>query len=188
MIDPKRFRNSFTMAPESTPAGAQTAVRAPAGEPGANSASPSSRAAARVARASNWAFSIRFSRPISRLEYILGKSVTVWWYLLLISTAPALALYVLAVLLSPSISVVAYTWDIPFRVLAATAVLLIPTTAMALAFSSLTRHIVTAGFLWYAVWIVGGMAHGILYMVDQIQAIQAGQTTFDWYRWDLISL
>jgi hypothetical protein len=133
------------------------------------------------------AFLLYFSRPISRLEYILGKSVTVWWYLLLISTAPALALYVLAVLLSPSISVVAYTWDIPFRVLAATAVLLIPTTAMALAFSSLTRHIVTAGFLWYAVWIVGGMAHAILYTVDSMRTIGTTET-FDWYRWDLISL
>jgi hypothetical protein len=135
------------------------------------------------------AFLIYFSRPISRLEYILGKSATVWGYLMLISTAPALALYVLAVSLSPSIEVVVYTWDLPLRVLAATAVLLIPTTAMALAFSAITRHVVTAGFLWYGVWIMGGMAQWILWSVDRAVELESGgRQQLDSHRWDLVSL
>jgi ABC-2 type transport system permease protein len=113
------------------------------------------------------AFLVYFSRPISRLEYILGKSATVWGYLLLITTAPALALYVLAVALSPSVKVVLHTWDVPLRVLGASVVLIVPTTAIALAFSSLTRRAVTAGFLWYAVWVLGAMAFFILQANEQ---------------------
>jgi ABC-type transport system involved in multi-copper enzyme maturation permease subunit len=133
------------------------------------------------------AFLLYFARPISRLEYIFGKMATVWAYVMLITTAPAMALYVLAVMVSPSVEVVAYTWDIPLRVLAATAVLLIPTTALALAFSAITRHTVTAGFLWYAVWVMGGMAHLVLYLFDSQQAVLAGKIEFDEYRWDLLS-
>jgi hypothetical protein len=113
------------------------------------------------------AFLVYFSRPVSRLEYILGKSATVWGYLLLITTAPALALYVLAVAVSPSVEVVGHTWDVPLRVLGASVVLIIPTTAMALAFSSLTRRAVTAGFLWYAVWVLGALAFFILQANEQ---------------------
>lgn len=135
------------------------------------------------------AFLIYFSRPVSRFEYILGKMATVWGYLMLISTAPALALYVLAVSLSPSVEVIVYTWDLPLRVLAATAVLLIPTTAMALAFSSITRHVVTAGFLWYGVWIMGGMAQWILWTIDRVAENQPGkEREIDPHRWDLVSL
>jgi ABC-type transport system involved in multi-copper enzyme maturation permease subunit len=134
------------------------------------------------------AFLLYFSRPISRLEYILGKSAAVWGYLVLITVAPALALYGLAVLLSPSIDVILYTWDLPLRIVAASVVLLLPTTALALAFSSLTRQVVTAGFLWYAVWVLGWMAHFILYSLDQVQSSVAGrppEPVDD--RWALIS-
>ncbi|MEQ8790375.1 MAG: ABC transporter permease subunit [Pirellulaceae bacterium] len=152
------------------------------------------------------AFLVYFSRPISRVEYILGKSATVWGYLLLITTAPALALYALAVALSPSVEVVAHTWDIPLRVLAASVVLIIPTTSLALAFSSLTKRAVTAGFLWYAVWVLGGMAYAILQanaqseqFLQQQQDLQQQQAEGAWgevveapqpqlSRWAFVSL
>lgn len=66
------------------------------------------------------AFLLYFSRPITRWDYVAGKFVTVFFYLALISTFPALALYVLGVLLSPSLSVVTATWDLPLRILAST--------------------------------------------------------------------
>ena len=86
------------------------------------------------------AFLLYFSRPLTRGEYILGKAAVVWCYLLLITTLPALTLYVMAVLFSPDLSVVEHTWDLPLRILAASAVLMIPTTAVALFFSSLTYN------------------------------------------------
>ena len=86
------------------------------------------------------AFLLYFSRPLTRGEYLLGKLSSVWVYLSAISTLPALALYVLGVLLSPNLSVVSATWDLPFRIVAASMVLMLPTSILALCFSSLTQE------------------------------------------------
>ena len=74
------------------------------------------------------AFLLYFSRPLTRGEYLLGKLASVWAYLSVISTMPALALYVLGVLLSPNLGVVSATWDLPFRIVAASLVLMLPTS------------------------------------------------------------
>ncbi len=85
------------------------------------------------------AFLLYFSRPLSRIEYISGKFLVLGGYLFLISAVPALTLYVLAILLSPpEMAVIGSTWDLPFRILLASVVLILPTVALALAFSSMT--------------------------------------------------
>lgn len=104
------------------------------------------------------AFILYFSRPITRIEYVLGKASVIWAYSIWITTLPALALYVLAVLLSPSLSVVLDTWDLPLRVIGATAVLLVPTTCVALMLSSLVTETRYATFCWFTLWILGGVA------------------------------
>lgn len=106
------------------------------------------------------AFLLYFSRPLTRGEYLFGKLASVWVYLSVISTLPALALYVLGVLLSPNLSVISATWDIPFRILAASLVLMLPTSVLALCFSSLTQESRYAGFAWFAVWILGWFTYG----------------------------
>lgn len=108
------------------------------------------------------AFLFYFSRPLSRLEYIVGKSATVWFFLAMITAAPALVLYLLGIALSPDTSVIAYTWDIPLRVIAAAMVVIVPTTAIALCFSSLSQESRYAGFAWFAMWIVGAIAYGFV--------------------------
>lgn len=106
------------------------------------------------------AFLLYFSRPLTRGEYLLGKLASVWAYLSLISTLPALALYVLGVLLSPNLSVVSATWDLPLRVMAASVILMLPTSMLALCFSSLTQESRYAGFAWFAIWIMGWFTFG----------------------------
>lgn len=125
------------------------------------------------------AFLLYFSRPIIRAEYILGKLAIVWGYVFMITTAPALTLYLIGVGLSPRMAVVAYTWDLPLRVLASSAVLMIPTAAMALAFSSLTTKTWQAGFAWFAVWVFGLVAYLTLHA-------NLGPALDD--RWSLLSL
>ncbi len=85
-----------------------------------------------------------------------------WGYLLLITTAPSLCLYVLGVFLSPRFGVVADTWDLPLRVLGASAVLMLPTAALALALSSLTSEPRYATFAWFGIWAIGWVAYGIV--------------------------
>ncbi len=108
------------------------------------------------------AFLLYFSRPLSRWEYILGKTGTVWFYLALISTLPALSLYVLGVLLSPQLEVVRATWDLPLRIVAASAVLMVPTASLALCLSSMTQESRYAGFAWFAIWVLGWFTYGIM--------------------------
>lgn len=112
------------------------------------------------------AFLLYFSRPTTRAEYVLGKSGAVWFYLAMIATAPALALYLLGILLSPNFGVIAATWDLPLRVLAASAVLMIPTAALALCISSLTEETRYAGFGWFTLWTMGWFTYGIMTTVE----------------------
>jgi hypothetical protein len=122
------------------------------------------------------AFLLYFSRPITPPEYVLGKAMVVWVYLAVVTTLPALVLYALGVLLSPSLSVVLYTWDIPFRILVASCVLLIPTASLALFFSSLTTESRYAGFAWFALWGLGWAAYA------NLEALGLGR------QWSMISL
>lgn len=109
------------------------------------------------------AFLLYFSRPLTRVEYILGKLAVVCAYVMMITTIPALSLYLLGVLLSPpDTAVIAATWDLPLRILAASVVLMVPTAALALAFSSLTSRTFYAGFAWFAAWLLGLVAYLIL--------------------------
>lgn len=116
------------------------------------------------------AYLIYFARPISRLEYIAGKIGVVAFYLLSIATLPALILYGLGVVLSPSLEVVLSTWDLPLRVLVASACLIIPTTLVALALSSLTLESRYAGFGWFAMWIIGHVTFSSLIAWPSLEA------------------
>lgn len=117
------------------------------------------------------AFLAYFSRPINRVGYILGKSFVVWFYLLLITTGPALVLYIIGVGLSPDWTVVFDTWDLPLYILIASAFLVIPATALSLMFSSLTSETRYAQYAWYAVWTLGFVAFYVL-----------GLTGDNWYE------
>ena len=122
------------------------------------------------------AFLLHFSRPISPWEYIFGKAMVIWAYLAAITTLPALVLYVVGVLLSPEFRVVLATWDLPLRILVASLVLMVPTTSLALFFSSMTSESRYAGFAWFAVWGLGWAAYA------NLEAINAGR------QWSMISL
>jgi ABC-type transport system involved in multi-copper enzyme maturation permease subunit len=135
------------------------------------------------------AFLLYFSRPLGRFEYVLGKLVTVWAYLAMITIAPAIVLYVLGILLSPELSVVAATWDLPLRVLAATAVVSVPTASLALCISSLTQESRIAAFAWFAIWILGFVTFGILSSVEGLDSSITNSVPFNQESvWSHVSL
>lgn len=106
-----------------------------------------------------------FSRPLTPLSYILGKSSIVWFYLCLVTTIPALILYGMGVLLSAEWRVVFDTWQLPLRILLASAILVIPTTALALAFSACTLESRYATLAWIATWVLGWVAYTVMPLV-----------------------
>jgi hypothetical protein len=131
------------------------------------------------------AYLIYFSRPLATWEYALGKAAIVCIYLAMITTVPALCLYVLGVLLSPDISVLQYTWDLPLRICVSSIVVMIPTTSLALCYSSLTRESRYAGFAWFATWILGWVAFTTL-TVRETQLFPDFAQTHS--RWTMLSL
>lgn len=102
------------------------------------------------------------SRPLSPTGYVLGKACVLFFLLAMITTFPAIAVYSFGLLLSNDLGSFLQTWDIPFRILLATAVLVLPTSAVALAFSSMTQESRFAAFAWFAMWIVGWVTYLIL--------------------------
>ena len=122
------------------------------------------------------AFLLYFSRPIGRIEYLFGKLMIPAVYIMLVTTLPAMALYLFAVMLSPNLSVVFSTWDIPFRILAASAVLVVPTASLALMLSSLTHESRFASFAWFAIWALG---HGAWFAVLIAQTARMQRPPFE---------
>lgn len=101
------------------------------------------------------AFLLYFSRPLSQFQYILGKAATILFYTSLVTLLPGLLLYMIGVLLSPRISIIAYTWDIPLRVFAVSTMITVPCTFLSLMFSSMTTESRYASMAWFVVWICG---------------------------------
>ncbi len=108
------------------------------------------------------AFLLYFSRPLTKLQYIFGKAATIMLYLFLITLVPALTLFLVGVLLSPSLSVLFATWDLVVRVVAVSCIIVVPSTFLALMLSSLTMESRYASFAWFAIWIFGFLTYSIV--------------------------
>jgi ABC-2 type transport system permease protein len=119
------------------------------------------------------AFLMYFSKPISRIEYILGKMLIVGAYLMFITTAPALGCYFFGIALSSDLSVLAETWDLPLRIVLASLIFIIPSVSVALMFSSLTSETRFAAFAWFAFWGLGFIAWNVTYGVLSGEARRA---------------
>jgi hypothetical protein len=111
------------------------------------------------------AFLMYFSRPVGRIEYVLGKALIVSTYLMFITTVPALGCYLFGVALSSDLSVLADTWDLPFRIVLASLIFIVPAVSVALMFSSLTSESRFAAFAWFAFWGLGFIAWNVTYGV-----------------------
>ena len=122
------------------------------------------------------AFLMYFSRPIGRLEYIIGKFMVPTAFLMLITTIPALCLYVFAIMLSPDFSVTFATWDIPFRIVAASVTLILPTVSIALMLSSVTQESRFATFAWFTIWALG---YASWFAIRIARAIQLRESPFE---------
>lgn len=113
------------------------------------------------------------SRPLTPAEYVLGKAGVLCVLLFSIVTLPSLAIYVAGLCLSTDAGAIWMTWDIPFRIIAASVVLILPTTAIALALSSMTQESRYAGFAWFAVWILGQVTYSALWIATETVRAQS---------------
>lgn len=119
-------------------------------------------------RAKAWL--VYFTRPVGRVEYILGKAAILALLVAAITILPALALWFMGVLVSPSVWVAVDTWDLPLKAIAASVALAVPTVLLALAYSSLTAESRIASFAWFATWAACWIAHSSLTTADMVAA------------------
>ena len=138
------------------------------------------------------AFLVYFSKPIHRVEYMVGKLAVPFFYLFVAVGIPCLIIFFMAVLFSPSIEVLYDTWDIPLRILLATMVIIIPSSCLALMFSSLTQESRIAAFAWFSVWAVGAVAWMVIYVANAVSQAAAQNVDFEDVsfdsQWSLVSL
>ncbi|MFM8635427.1 MAG: ABC transporter permease subunit [Planctomycetia bacterium] len=120
-------------------------------------------------RAKAWL--VYFTRPVGRLEYILGKGLVLAAIIGGITLLPAVSLWLMGVLVSPSVTVALATWDLPLKVIASSIVLMVPTALLALAYSSLTAESRIASFAWFATWAACWIAHSSLATADLMAAV-----------------
>ena len=101
------------------------------------------------------AFLVYFSKPIRPWQYLLGKLLTVLFFVFSMTLFPALLLSIVGIALSPSLSTVVATIPILLEIAAASAIIAIPISLLVLLLSSLTKNRRLATFAWLALWIVG---------------------------------
>jgi len=126
-------------------------------------------------RAKAWL--VYFTRPVGRVEYLLGKAAILGVLVAAITVLPALALWLMGVLVSPSVWVAVDTWDLPLKAVAASVVLAVPTVLLALAYSSATAESRIATFAWFATWAACWIAHSTLTTADMVAAARQAETT-----------
>jgi hypothetical protein len=108
------------------------------------------------------AFLIYFSRPVSRLDYVLGKAGVMVALLACVTLVPSTFLYVLSILFSPSLDTIVQTAPVAAGMALGWMGSIIPAALVMLALSSLTRQPRFAVAAWVVVCLFGPLAHVIL--------------------------
>jgi ABC-type transport system involved in multi-copper enzyme maturation permease subunit len=125
------------------------------------------------------AYLLYLSRPLTPLEYVSGKAGVLYFLITAVATIPALAIYFFGLILSTNSWAIAQTWDIPLRIILATVLLVLPTSAIALALSSMTRESRYASFAWFSLWLVGQITYAALRAAHMFNQAQQGVGSID---------
>lgn len=128
------------------------------------------------------AFLLYFSRPLSKFSYILGKLMVLVVLCSVITTLPALILYGCGISLSPNLTPLYATWDIPLRIIVVGLIHSVPASLLALMLSSITTESRYAMFGWYAIWTLGFITWRILstaFLAEMQTPGRGGRQQFD---------
>ncbi|MGD0516902.1 MAG: ABC transporter permease subunit [Thermoguttaceae bacterium] len=113
------------------------------------------------------ALPLYFSRPLTRLDYFLGKLGIIAALVAAVAVLPAVAAYVLGVCFSLDLSVIRDTWRLlPASILYGLVIVVSAGTLM-LALSSLSRRSLYVGIAWVGLWVISTAVAGVLYGIHQ---------------------
>jgi ABC-2 type transport system permease protein len=113
------------------------------------------------------ALPLYFSRPLTRLDYFLGKLGVIAALVAAVAVAPAVAAYLLGVCFSLDLGVIRDTWRLlPASILYGLVIVVSAGTLM-LALSSLSRRSLYVGIAWVGLWVISSAVAGVLGGIHQ---------------------
>lgn len=108
------------------------------------------------------AFPLYFARPLTRLDYFLGKLGVLATLVAAVAILPGAAAYVLGVCFSLDLGVIADTWRLlPAGILYGLVIVVSAGTLM-LALSSLSRRSLYVGVAWVGLWLISSTVASVL--------------------------
>ncbi len=110
----------------------------------------------------NKSFLLYFSKPITNLEYVGGKTSVVLFFISMVTLLPGLFLYAISIAFSPSLGTLLDTWRVVVSIFAAWMLVAVPLSLLVLLLSSLTTDSRIAAFGWMAIWILGEFCYRVL--------------------------
>jgi|GEM_PF-759849 len=114
------------------------------------------------------ALPLYFSRPLSRLDYFVGKLGIIVALVAAVSVVPALLAYVMGVAFSLDVKVIRDTYPLALASIVHGLIIAISTGALMLAMSSLSRRSLLVGIAWFGFWFVSGMIANVLVGIHEI--------------------
>jgi ABC-2 type transport system permease protein len=112
------------------------------------------------------ALPLYFARPLTRLDYFLGKLGIIGALVASIAVGPAVFAYLLGLSFCLDLSVIKDTYPILLASVVYGLVITLSAGMLILAMSSLTRRSLYVGITWAGMWIISGMVGGILTTVN----------------------
>ncbi|MBI3411997.1 MAG: hypothetical protein HY040_27010 [Planctomycetes bacterium] len=124
------------------------------------------------------ALPLYFVRPLTRLDYFLGKLGVIGALVAAVAVGPALFAYVAGACFSFDLSVVKDTYHVVFATLGYGLVITLSAGTLILALSSMSKRSIYVGIAWAALWLISsmvGQAMTEMYHHSVRQEIRQGQ-------------
>lgn len=113
------------------------------------------------------ALPLYLSRPLTRLDYFLGKLGVIAALVAAVAVLPAVAAYVLGVAFSLDLKVIRDTWRLLPASIGYGLVITVSAGMLMLALSSLSRRSLYVGIAWVGLWLVSSTVAGVLLGLQQ---------------------
>jgi ABC-2 type transport system permease protein len=124
------------------------------------------------------ALPLYLSRPLRRIDYFAGKLGVIAAFLGLVIIVPSLIAYVLGLLFSMDLTIIADTWTVLVGSLEYGVIIVLSAGTLILALSSLSRNSRFIALFWVALWFVSSLVGGILEVVEVAQRENKAQVKF----------
>jgi len=108
------------------------------------------------------ALQLYYSRPLTRTDYLLGKLMVVGVFVAMVTCVPAVLIYVVGVILSKSIHIVADTWPTLLGIFGACLLTTVVAGVIVLACSSLSRRSGYVALVWAMLLVLSDAAYGLV--------------------------